>query len=131
MIEATKGAIAKAFALGRLAAKEDGWLAPSFDGLEQYPEFGDFQLYHRESWEQTDQFQVGWLDRIIAISEPDANRQGIFMHTSNHMTWYEGFQVPCREAFWELWSAMLRRSNIQLQREVVESAVWSDGNFSG
>jgi len=101
--EATKEALELAYKLGKRAARADTWMKVTMEGIEEHLEFGDFQTFHRESWEQTDHFQCGWLEEIIKISEADANKQNVFMHTGDHMTWYEGFNVPCKESFWEGW----------------------------
>ena len=89
--------------LGRQMAKEDTWIEPVFDNIKKYKDdYGEFQEIHRANWEETDQFEIRWLPKLIALSEASGKRDYVSPMTDN-MTWYFEYHTPLKSAFWDAW----------------------------
>ena len=95
-------ALAKAKALGIEMAERDSWIEPVFEDGDEAEDFGEFSMHHRETWEQTCQFEILWGDRLTTLTEDDAEAQGVD-RTENWELWYYEFQCPAKDALWEAW----------------------------
>lgn len=105
---ASAAALDKARKLARKAAREDHWLSPSDNAIEEYnADYGDFEQQHRDEWEQTTHFQVLYIEALCEISEADAEKQGVDRIKSWDL-WYNNFQLEVKEAFWDEWEEKVK-----------------------
>jgi len=97
-IQPSQRAYAAVRKLARNAAKNDNWLQPELDGIDE-GDPGDIGTAHRESWQQTCHWEHFYGRPTSTLADQQQRRFGELTFEERYFGLYE----PLVDAFWDEW----------------------------
>lgn len=105
-LKPSKKAIQAVHKVAKEAFRTDLWLRVDIDQKDDLEDFGNFQMEHRDGWEQTNQFICLWRERIVEIAQEEALRGKLkadLIGDPDWEAWYNQIFIPLKEEFWDEW----------------------------
>lgn len=124
----TSRTISKARELGVEMANADPIIRPWLAQACRYDDYQRFRLAHRARWEQTDQFERRWQDRIFKLSERESPSDSHSNCDSidQWQNWYHLIVCPIKNLMWDAWE-----SAVHLQKLYEDARAKTVANSTG